>query len=310
MIEVRGLTRCYGELTAVDGVTCRIGQGEVVGLLGHNGAGKTTVMKMLTGDLDASAGSITIDGLSMHEARRRIQRKIGYLPENCPLYGEMTVSGYLVFRSELMGMPAAEQPAALRRALAQTAMADRALQTIATLSRGLRQRVGVAQAILHQPSIVILDEPTNGLDPSQIRQMRALIRQLAEHATVIVSTHILSEVEAVCDRVLMLSQGRLVLDAKLADLAGEAGLLLAADRVDKALERSLAALDGVGKVERRDGQTLRLATTKPWQSVAESAARVVLEHDRALYRLEPEVKSLETIFREVSEQALKEVAHA
>jgi ABC-2 type transport system ATP-binding protein len=309
MIEVRSLSRRYGDVLAVDEVSCHIAQGEVVGLLGHNGAGKTTVMKMLTGYLDATAGSITIEGLSMADSRREIQKKIGYLPENCPVYGDMTVSGYLVFRAELMGMSKAEQPAALRQALVRTGLADRALQTIATLSRGLRQRVGVAQAILHQPSIVILDEPTNGLDPTQIQQMRSLIRQLAEHATVMVSTHILSEVEAVCERVLMLSQGKLVLDARLDELSRDASLLLEVDRADDLLVKALSAMDGVQNVSRTDGHILHLKTEGQWQPIAESAASVVHEQKRALRRLLPEVRSLETIFREVNEKALSQTQH-
>ncbi|HEX7323786.1 MAG TPA: ABC transporter ATP-binding protein [Rhodanobacteraceae bacterium] len=310
MIELCDLSRRYGEFVAVDKVSCQIGQGEVVGLLGHNGAGKTTVMKMLTGYLDASSGSIRVDGLAMREARRQIQEKIGYLPENCPVYGDMSVAEYLLFRAELVGVPPAERAPALARALQRTRMTERAQQPIATLSRGLRQRVGVAQAILHQPSIVILDEPTNGLDPSQIRQMRALIRELAEHATVIVSTHILSEVEAVCERVLILCRGKLALDARLADLEREAGLLLETDRADPALEAALGNIDGVSGVTCAEPGTLRLQTSGPWPPVAEAAARVTLQHQHPLRRLQPVQQNLETIFREVNEKAALEVAHA
>lgn len=313
MIDMSALSRSYGEVLAVDEVTCHIGQGEVVGLLGHNGAGKTTLMKMLTGFLDASGGSIVIDGLSMLQSRRAIQKKIGYLPENCPVYGDMTVAGFLQLRAELQGMTTADQPAALRQALVRTGLADRALQRISTLSRGLRQRVGVAQAILHQPSIVILDEPTNGLDPSQIQQMRSLVRQLAEHATVIVSTHILSEVEAVCERVLILNRGQLVLDSRLDEISRESAVLLEVDAIDADLLQQFERLEGVVRVSRID-RLVRLSVAGDWQPVARASAALVHERGQALYRLSPEVRSLETVFREINEKmaidAQKEVTHA
>ncbi|MBF0157131.1 MAG: ABC transporter ATP-binding protein, partial [Magnetococcales bacterium] len=200
MIEMTSLTRRYGEVVAVAELTCRIGRGEVVGLLGHNGAGKSTVLKMLTGYLEPSAGHIVVDGLRMGRDTRAIQKRMGYLPENCPLWTEMSVIDHLDFQAALRGISPGRRPGLLRRALGLAGLEARALQRIDTLSRGYRQRVGVAQAILHRPDIIILDEPTNGLDPTQIRQMRELLRNLASEATVIVSTHILREVQAVCDR--------------------------------------------------------------------------------------------------------------
>ncbi|MEJ2529535.1 MAG: ABC transporter ATP-binding protein, partial [Gammaproteobacteria bacterium] len=200
MIQVENLMRLYGDFTAVDDVSFSIGQGEIVGLLGHNGAGKTTIMKMLTGFLEPTAGTIDIDGLRIGRDTTAIQSRIGYLPENCPVWPEMTVIDYLDYQATLHGMAESQRKAAIARAIRRTALKEKATATIQTLSRGYRQRVGVAQAILHEPDIVILDEPTNGLDPTQIRQMRALIRELAQTATVIVSTHILQEVQAVCER--------------------------------------------------------------------------------------------------------------
>lgn len=311
MIEVHALSRRYDDLLAVDNVSCQIGQGEVVGLLGHNGAGKTTVMKMLTGFLEPSGGSITINGHDMASERRAIQQQLGYLPENCPVYPDMTVVEYLAFRADLMGMSQADQPAAIRQALLRTGLADRALQGIGTLSRGLRQRVGVAQAILHQPAIVILDEPTNGLDPEQIGQMRELIRRLADHATVIVSTHILSEVEAVCARVLMMSQGRLVLDARLEELNRDASaLLVEVGEADQSLVDALAGVAGVSAAARVEANLIRLETDADWRELAARVAACVHERGAALQRLQPEARSLETIFREVNEKARQEVIHA
>ena len=191
MIQVENLTRRYGDFTAVDDVSFSIGRGEIVGLLGHNGAGKTTIMKMLTGFLEPTAGTITIDGLAIGRDTTAIQSRIGYLPENCPVWPEMTVIDYLDYQANLHGLPEGQRKAAIAKAIRRTALKEKATSPIQTLSRGYRQRVGVAQAILHDPDIVILDEPTNGLDPTQIRHMRDLIRELAQTATVIVSTHIL-----------------------------------------------------------------------------------------------------------------------
>ena len=218
MIEVEGITRKYGELVAVDDVSFSIGKGEVVGLLGHNGAGKTTIMRMLTGYIEPTAGSVVIDGMPLSEARLSIQRKLGYLSENAPLYPDMSVVRYLEYVADLRGVPRAGRPAVLKRALERTWLTDRVLDPVATLSKGYKQRLGVAQAIVHEPEILILDEPTNGLDPTQIFQMRSLVSDLSQKATIIVSTHVLQEVEAVCERVIIMVQGRIAVDARLSEL--------------------------------------------------------------------------------------------
>ncbi|WP_462322253.1 ABC transporter ATP-binding protein, partial [Halochromatium sp.] len=183
MIEVHEISRSYGTLRAVDQVSFAIGRREIVGLLGHNGAGKTTIMKMLTGFLEPSAGQIVIDQLDLARRRREVQRRIGYLPENCPLYSDLSVLEHLEYQATLHGIPARHRADAIHRAIERTELGTKARATVATLSRGYRQRLGVAQAILHEPPILILDEPTNGLDPSQIQHMRALIREQAGHAT-------------------------------------------------------------------------------------------------------------------------------
>ena len=229
MIKVTGLCRNYDSFRAVDNVSFSIGKGEIIGLLGHNGAGKTTIMKMLTGFLEPSAGKIEINDMDMEELRSEIQEKIGYLPENCPVYPEMTVIDFLDYAAELNGLSGEEKLAAVKDVINKTALTEKATQTINTLSRGYRQRVGVAQAILHQPEILVLDEPTNGLDPTQILHMRELIAGLGETATVIVSTHILQEVEAICERVLIMRNGKLVVDAKLNDLQNSQSIQLKTD---------------------------------------------------------------------------------
>src|SRR5688572_7309142 len=172
-------------------------------------------MKMLTGYLEPTSGLIEIDGLDIRTNRETVQRKIGYLPENCPVYPEMTVIDYLDYAATLQGIAENERPRRVREAIIKTALQEKAAQPISTLSRGYRQRTGVAQALLHNPDILILDEPTNGLDPTQIQHMRDLIRSLTKQSTVIISTHILQEVQAICDRVIIIRNGRVALDARM-----------------------------------------------------------------------------------------------
>lgn len=303
MIEVRELSRRYGELRAVDEVSFDIGRGEIVGLLGHNGAGKTTIMKMLTGYLEPSSGWIQIDGLDLAERRREAQRRIGYLPENCPLYPEMRVLDYLDYQGALHGMTAARRVGAIRRALERTELGPKATATIGTLSRGYRQRVGVAQAILHEPAILILDEPTNGLDPSQIQHMRALVRELAKEATLIISTHVLQEVEAVCSRVLIMRGGRLALDSALAAVGQPERLLVTLDRPAAEAESLLTAIPGVTAVTTlgaEQGLTYFAVSTADPRALAPLVAKAVAERDWALYGLEPERRDLEDLFGAVT----------
>ena len=246
MIRVRALTRTYGDLTAVDQVSFEIGRGEIVGLLGHNGAGKTTIMKMLTGYLEPTNGSIEIDGLDISKDREAVQQRIGYLPENDPLYLEMTVIDYLDYAATLHGVSDSERTDRIREAIVKTELASKVTDTIGTLSRGFCQRVGVAQAILHSPLVVILDEPTNGLDPTQVQHMRDLIRTLAEHATVILSSHILQEVQAICDHIIIIHNGQKVLDATIEELLAGKHLLVA---VDAEPERALGLLNSIEGIE-------------------------------------------------------------
>jgi len=308
MIQVEHLTRCYGDLTAVDDVSFHIGRGEVVGLLGHNGAGKTTIMKMLTGFLEPTSGTIRVEDLDIDRDRRAIQRRIGYLPENCPLYPEMTVIDYLDYQAGLHGLANDKRPHAIAQAIRRTALQEKATETIQTLSRGYRQRVGVAQAILHDPDIVILDEPTNGLDPTQILHMRELIRELARTATVMVSTHILQEVQAVCERVLILRAGKLAVDSRLDALRQGRRLLVSVD--DESTD-SLAKVAGVAAVEARGTANGRWTyALDADDEVAPQVVAALAAAGRRLYALQPEHRDLETVFAEVNDVAPgKEVAH-
>lgn len=310
MIQVENLTRRYGDLVAAEDVSFSIQRGEIVGLLGHNGAGKTTVMKMLTGFLEPTAGRVCIDGLTLaDDSRRAIQARIGYLPENCPVWPEMTVIDYLDYLAALHQIGAAQRPQAIARAIARARLVEKARAQIATLSRGYRQRVGVAQAILHRPDIVILDEPTNGLDPQQIREMRGLIRELAQEATVIVSSHILQEVQAVCERVLIMNRGRLVLDSRLDALRAGQRLLLS---VAGDAEAALAAVAGVRAVTLLgQREAIRNYAVDADEALAPALAAAVHAAGLPLCALSAERRDLETVFAEVTGAApAQEVAHA
>jgi ABC-2 type transport system ATP-binding protein len=222
MIEARGLTKRYGDLLAVDGVSFTVQRGEVVGFLGPNGAGKTTTMRMLTGFLPPTDGTAVIDGADIFGEPLAARRAVGYLPETPPLYPEMDVQGYLRFVATLHDVPRGRRGEAVDRALERCGLVDVRRRVIGALSKGYRQRVGIAQAIVHTPPVLVLDEPTVGLDPIQIREIRQLVRELASPRdgepahTVILSTHILPEVEAICQRVILIHRGRKVLDQPLA----------------------------------------------------------------------------------------------
>ncbi len=223
-IEVEGLSKRYGEFEAVRDLSFRAARGEVLGFLGTNGAGKTTTMRMLTGFIPPTNGTVRIDGHDIFDAPLDARRAIGYLPESPPVYPEMTVRGYLQFVASLKDVPRGERAAAVASAMARCGLEDTADRVIGHLSKGYRQRVGLAQAIVHDPKVLVLDEPTVGLDPIQIREIRSLIQSLAAPEgeqgghTVILSTHILNEVEALCDRVVLIHRGRMALDASLAEL--------------------------------------------------------------------------------------------
>ncbi len=304
MIEIRGLTRKYGDFTALRGVSTSIREGEIVGLLGHNGAGKTTMMKMMTGYLEPTEGSVKVDGLDAVADRQALQRRIGYLPENAPTYPEMLVQEYLAMMAELRGVEPARVKAAVVEAAKATDLIERLTQPIGTLSKGLRQRVGIAQAIVHNPPVLILDEPTNGLDPAQIRSIRELIHRLGQRATVLLSTHILQEVEAVCSRVLVLIGGELVADAPLRELLGSRSIRLSVpDGADVAAfavgVTGVTTVESLGTDERIPGHTAwRLACEGdgfPVQAVIDAASAAGV----AIGAIAPESKTLESVFRDL-----------
>lgn len=312
MITVENVSRKYGDFSAVDDISFSISTGEIVGLLGHNGAGKTTIMKMLTGYLEPSAGKISIDGRDVCEDRRRVQENIGYLPENCPLYPEMTVVDYLDYSASLHGVAPEKRSELVTKAITDTALTEKGNHLISTLSRGYRQRTGVAQAILHAPKFLILDEPTNGLDPTQILQMRELIRNLAKHSTVIVSTHILQEVQAVCDRVIIIKNGRKVLDSRIDKLQRDSRLIvkIAGHEEDTATDK-IMAIDTIAKVEKyvsvssaAEGETfaLSISADSDRNKTAAAVARKVMDEGWDLHSLGYEARDLESVFAQISAQ--------
>ena len=314
MITVRQLTRRYGKNTAVSNVSFHIEHKEIVGLLGHNGAGKTTIMKMLSGYLEPTAGSIQIAGVDLARDSQQIQQQLGYLPENLPIYPEMMVADYLEYAATLKRIPARERLLAIRNVVLATKLEHRVLEPINTLSRGMRQRLGVAQALLGKPQLLILDEPTNGLDPEQTDHMRSLIKQLARRATVILSTHIMQEVEAVCDRVLILGNGKLVLDETLQNLCCTLTLLLRVCDSQPSLASYLRRISQVAKVSSEaSGQnqlafTISLHQHADLDTAADNIAKCVVNAGARLYELQPLERDLESIFRQAGSQSSDEAS--
>jgi ABC-2 type transport system ATP-binding protein len=248
MIEAQNLTKDYGSVVAVRDVSFSVGAGEVVGFLGPNGAGKTTTLRMLAGFLGATSGSVTIAGFDVATQSLEARARLGYMPESAPLYPELRVREYLAFRAALKRVKRRERPAAVARALEQAAVTDVAETPIGQLSKGYRQRVALADALVSNPPLLILDEPTAGLDPNQIIEVRRLIRELGKQHTILLSTHILPEVEAVCDRALVIARGRLVAEGTLSELLAQRGTrqsVIGAQGDTEKLEAALAAVPGV-----------------------------------------------------------------
>ena len=300
MISVSNLSRSYGSTLAVDNVSFEITNGEVVGLLGHNGAGKTTIMKMITGFIEPSSGSVEVDGLVLGENTVGIQKKIGYLPENCPVWPEMRVTDYLIYQAKLHLVEGAMIGPLVSEAIEKTRLTEKATARIDTLSRGYRQRVGVAQALLHKPDILILDEPTNGLDPNQILQMRELIKELAKSSTVIVSTHVLQEVQAICERVLIMRGGQLVLDSKIKDLQSENKIIFNFQPSESDVITMLSESPLVKKVEEVQNSETTSVRVEVQKEEIPSLIRSLVSAGANIESIMPEKRTLETVFAEVS----------
>ena len=302
MIHVSHLTKQYPGRTAVDDVSFEVGRGEIVGFLGPNGAGKSTTMRILAGYLPATGGTVRVAGHDVASQSLEVRRRIGYLPENCPLYPDLRVDEYLAFRSRLKGVPGRHLASRLAEVKALCGISDVGRRIIGQLSKGYRQRVGLAESLIHDPELLILDEPTIGLDPNQIRLVRQLITDLAKRHTILLSTHILSEVEMTCQRVLILHQGRIVASDTPGRLRGrlEGGLTVRAEirAPGEELAHALRELPGVQQVE--------LGDQGDWQHVDLRAARepdprpavaaLVAARGWSLRELHAEPATLEDVF--------------
>jgi len=224
MIKVEGLTKRYGDVTAIEDLSFQVEKGEIVGFLGPNGAGKTTTMRIITGFLASTDGTVSVSGQDIFEKPMEVKKRIGYLPEQPPLYADMTVAGYLKFVAKIKGVPRSTRADAIDRMVERCGLKDVRKKIIGKLSKGYRQRVGLAQAMIHDPQVLILDEPTIGLDPKQIIEIRELVKSLAGDQTIILSTHILPEVTMICQRCLIIDRGRIVADDSLEALTAEGSL--------------------------------------------------------------------------------------
>jgi len=289
--------RYAGRVTALDAVSFEARPGEVLGFLGPNGAGKTTAMRICTGYLQPTGGQVSVCGVDVATDPLAARARLGYLPESVPLYPEQRVDEYLAYRAALKGVPRRQRRARIDEALAAVALAPERRRVIGQLSKGYRQRVGLADALLHQPDVLILDEPTDGLDPNQRRDTLALIARLGKERTVILSTHILPEVESVCSRVVILDRGRVIAEGRPADLVdAERDLQLSARGDKEAIVAALRAIDGVVEIVVQDGDAYRIKTSR---DVREAIARAVVATGE-LRELRPAALGLERLFAQLT----------
>ncbi len=309
MIEVEGLTKFYGERAAIQDVSFTVPTGQVLGFLGPNGAGKSTTMRILTGYLGATSGSASVAGYDVFLQSLEVRRRIGYLPETAPLYNEMRVAGFLALMCGLRGVPPSQRRARVDDAIDSCGLGERRDEVIGRLSRGLRQRVGLAQAIVHAPDALILDEPTAGLDPGQTRETRDLIKQLGRDRTVVLSSHILSEVEATCERVLIINEGRLVADGppgKLAQRLGtgrmhEVELVVRGDGDEvKAALRGVHGVDEISAAPAAEPGVVRVVVSTRLPDLSEALSRAVVDGEFGLLQVQARTLSLEDVFLQLT----------
>ncbi len=300
MIEAKGLTKYYGLIPAVDHVSFSIDKGEIVGFLGPNGAGKTTTMRMLTGFAPPSSGSAEIAGFSLAAAPMDVKRRVGYLPESVPLYTEMRVKSFLRYVADVKGVPVRETTKEIERVVARSGLTEVADRTIRNLSRGYRQRVGLAQALIGNPPVLILDEPTVGLDPRQIIEIRGLIKEFAQEHTVLLSTHILPEVAMICRRVIIIHRGRIVAQDTMENLSGGKGsgvLDIEATGPPERIEQTLWAIKTVREV-RREGPGRFAVKTTGDDDAREDIIKALTQADLGLRGLDQRARTLEDVFVE------------
>jgi ABC-2 type transport system ATP-binding protein len=324
VIEVQHLTKRYGPTTAVEDVSFRVERGEILGFLGPNGAGKTTTMRILTGFMPATEGKAVVAGFDVFEQPIEAKRRTGYLPETPPLYPDMTVSEYLTFVAKIKGVPAAERASRVQSVMGRTHVKDMANRMCGKLSKGYKQRVGLAQALIHNPDVLILDEPTAGLDPKQIIETRQLIKHLAGDHTIILSTHILPEVAQTCERVVIIAKGHVVAvdtPANLTDrLRGSETMYVQIDPLGADAAGTLGRVAGVTKVaeaDRRGGLVGYEVESERGHDIRRELARAIVSSGWGLLELRPMRMSLEEIFlslttdeAQTATPAVEEVPHA
>jgi ABC-2 type transport system ATP-binding protein len=302
LISARGLTRRYGNKIAAQDINLELRTGDILGLLGPNGAGKSTTLRMLSGCLAPTSGSVHINGVDLAEEPKLAKTALGYLPEHPPVYPELTVDEYLRYCARLHGVPRTRLAEALASAKRDCGLHDVGTRIIGNLSKGYQQRVGLAQAIIHRPPVIILDEPTVGLDPIQIREIRKLIAELAKQHSVILSSHILSEIQATCSRVVIINRGRLVFSAAMAELQAQAqpSILTLGLRNPPSLD-SLTGIGGVTQARQLPDGRIRLECA-PGQDLRETLAERAVRNGWGLYELHAARKTLEEIFVELTTQ--------
>lgn len=306
MIEVSHVSRNFGDFRAVNDVSFSIPTGQIVGLLGPNGAGKTTTMRMITGFLEPTSGTVTIDGIDICENPVEAKKKIGYMPESAPLYGEMIVEDYLVYIAKIYGQNPEEKVPAL---CAECGLKEVMSKNISELSRGNRQRVALAHALMNDPEILILDEPTSGLDPNQVEDVRAIIREIGKTRTVIVSTHILSEVETICSRAIIISGGKLVADSSIEELKNSIGtsstvyVTVGGTGASEAVElaKSISGVTGVTANSVENGLTQLVVSVNGDSEIRPALIRKLVEGGCDLYEAALNKNSLEDVFHTLTE---------
>jgi ABC-2 type transport system ATP-binding protein len=297
MIEVRGISKNYGAIAALDNVSFQVGEGEVVGFLGPNGAGKTTMMRILTGFMPATRGTVKVAGLHVEDHPVEVKRRVGYVPENVPLYPEMVVQSYLKYVATVKGIDRSKRASETGRVMEMCGLSDMARRVIQNLSKGYRQRVGLAQALIGDPAVLILDEPTVGLDPKQIIEIRNTIRGLASNHTVLLSTHILPEVSMLCERVLIIDRGHIVVEDTMENLSGTAAEGAWELEVDGSAEQTskvIASLPGIRRVDVQGSVIVIDADAKanPLPQIVEAAASC----GASVRRITPRTRTLEDAF--------------
>jgi gliding motility-associated transport system ATP-binding protein len=317
VIEVQHLTKRYGPFTAVEDVSFRVERGEILGFLGPNGAGKTTTMRILTGYMPATEGRAIVAGFDVFDQPVEAKRRTGYLPETPPLYPDMTVLDYLTFVSKVKGVPSAERKRRIASVMERTRIADMAGRLCGRLSKGYRQRVGLAQALIHNPDVLILDEPTAGLDPKQIIETRELIKELAGDHTIILSTHILPEVAQTCQRVVIINKGRVVAvdtpDNLTARLRGSETMYVQVDAAGadaSAALRRVAGVTRVAEADRRDAAAGYEVESERGRDVRRELARAIVSSGWGLLELRPMRMSLEEVFLSLTTEEEEQTAPA